>query len=65
MEKLIGPDELAGWLGVPRSTVYAWRYEGKGPPAIRVGKHLRYRPSEVEAWLTERAEGQGRKVAAS
>lgn len=54
MEKLLSPKELAAWLGVPRSTVYAWNYQGTGPKRIRVGKAVRYRPTEVERWLTER-----------
>ena len=49
--KLLSPLELAGILGVPVTTIYGWRGRGYGPPAIRVGKHLRWRPEEVEAWL--------------
>ena len=31
--------------------MYAWSYRGEGPPLIKVGRHLRYRDSDVEAWL--------------
>jgi predicted DNA-binding transcriptional regulator AlpA len=55
MEKLISPDQLAKGWGISKATLYGWRYAGKGPPAIRLGKHLRYRPSDVEAWLQEQA----------
>lgn len=51
MRKLIGPAELADWLGVPRSTVYRWRADGYGPSVVKIGKHLRYDPDDVEAWL--------------
>jgi hypothetical protein len=49
---------LAGYLGgedepVPLSTIYSWRQTNQGPPAYRIGKHLRYRQSEVDAWLAE------------
>lgn len=44
-------EELAGHLSVPLGTVYAWRYRSQGPKAIKVGRHLRYRWAEVEAWL--------------
>ncbi|MFE7192850.1 helix-turn-helix transcriptional regulator [Kitasatospora sp. NPDC057541] len=44
-------EELAAYLGVPLGTVYAWRHRGQGPTAIKVGRHLRYRWTEVEAWL--------------
>ncbi len=53
--RLLSPLELAEILGVPVTTIYAWRARGYGPPAIRVGKHLRWRPEEVEAWLIRRA----------
>ncbi len=51
---LCTPRELAAFLGVPVKTLYEWRYRGDGPPAIRVGKHLRYRWDDVEAWLDSR-----------
>ena len=43
--------ELAAVLNVKQSTLYYWKAEGKGPSSIRVGKHLRYRRSDVEEWL--------------
>lgn len=43
--------DLAEYLGVPVETIYTWRTKGYGPPGRRVGKYLRYRPAEVEAWL--------------
>jgi excisionase family DNA binding protein len=49
------PEELAAWLGVPRSSVYEWRYRRTGPPGVKVGKHVRFRRVDVERWLTERA----------
>lgn len=50
-DELLTPDDLASVLGIPKRTLYHWRYEDEGPPAIRVGRHLRYRRSEFEAWL--------------
>lgn len=52
MSDLLSPQQLADYLGVPVRTVYAWNHQGTGPTPIRVGKHVRYRPSEVDAWLT-------------
>jgi excisionase family DNA binding protein len=46
--------ELADYLGVPRSTVYQWNYAGTGPRFLRVGKYSRYRRADVDAWLEER-----------
>jgi excisionase family DNA binding protein len=50
------PQEVAEYLQVPLETVYAWRRRRTGPKASKVGVHLRYRWSDVDAWLEQRAE---------
>jgi excisionase family DNA binding protein len=54
LEPLLTVQELADYLGVPVATIYAWRYRGDGPSGFRVGRHLRYRWSDVEDWITQR-----------
>lgn len=49
--RLLSVTELANYLSVPVATLYAWRYRGEGPPALRVGRYLRYRWSDVQRWL--------------
>jgi excisionase family DNA binding protein len=51
---LLTIDEVADYLAVPKGTLYKWRAKNYGPPAIQVGKHLRYRMTEVETWVEER-----------
>ena len=34
------------------STLVVWRYRGQGPVAVKIGNRLRYRPADVEAWIT-------------
>lgn len=51
-DRLLSPQELATYLGVPLATVYGWRYRGNGPPGIRIGRHLRYRWNDLQTWLT-------------
>jgi len=46
--------DLAGYLGVPVSTVYKWRATGEGPRGFRVGRYVRYREADVQAWLAAR-----------
>lgn len=53
LSELDGPEALARRLGVPLATIYAWNYKGTGPKYIKIGKHVRYRRSDVEAWLVE------------
>jgi hypothetical protein len=43
--------DVSAFLGVPVGTLYQWRYLRVGPPAYRVGRHIRYDPAAVRAWL--------------
>jgi excisionase family DNA binding protein len=56
---LISTRQLARFLGVSVTTVYAWQTRGGGPPGYRVGRHTRYRPEEVLAWLEQRRTAKG------
>jgi excisionase family DNA binding protein len=47
--------EVAAYLRVPVETLYTWRKRRYGPPAARVGRHLRYDPAVVRAWFTQQA----------
>ncbi|TDD06656.1 DNA-binding protein [Saccharopolyspora terrae] len=51
IRNLWGPEDVAKYLNVPVATVYQWRHKGYGPSARRVGRHLRYRPDDVETWF--------------
>lgn len=51
--RLVDVHQLATYLDVPVKTLYAWRYRRKGPPALRVGRHLRYRWSDIDRWVSE------------
>ena len=45
--------QVAAYLGVPKRTLYRWRTLGYGPPGKKVGRHLRYRASDVIAWFAD------------
>ncbi|MFF5449217.1 helix-turn-helix domain-containing protein [Streptomyces sp. NPDC012888] len=48
--KLMTLDDVAPYLGKPRSWVYGnWRKEGV--PFRKVGQSLRCRPADLEKWL--------------
>ncbi|MGQ0679995.1 MAG: helix-turn-helix domain-containing protein [Actinomycetota bacterium] len=51
---LLSVEDLAAYLQVPIATIYQWRYKGDGPDAFRIGKHLRFDPTDVDRWLGER-----------
>jgi predicted DNA-binding transcriptional regulator AlpA len=44
--------DVSAFLGVPVGTLYQWRYMRVGPPAYRVGRHIRYDPAAVRTWLS-------------
>ena len=47
-------NELAEWLQMSPHTVYKWRCINTGPVGHRIGRHLRFRREDVEAWLEQR-----------
>lgn len=51
MQDIDDQEGTAAYLGVPARTLEDWRYKGRGPAFCRVGKHVRYRREDVEAWL--------------
>ncbi len=49
--------EVADLLRVSPGTVRAWIAKGEGPPAMRFGKQIRYRPERVMEWVEEQEGG--------
>ena len=57
-DRLLTTEDLAAMLRLPKRTVADWRQRSGGPPAVKIGRHVRYRPADVEAWLTSRTAPQ-------
>ncbi|KOT95336.1 DNA-binding protein [Streptomyces rimosus subsp. pseudoverticillatus] len=52
-DRYLTPEDLVTMFSLPSvETVYAWRRKRIGPPGFRVGKHLRFDPGAVHAWVT-------------
>ena len=51
VEQVISLSELCAHLHVTAQTIYDLRSQGRGPRGFRVGRELRFRVSEVGAWL--------------
>ena len=45
--------DVSDFLGVPIGTLYQWRVRAEGPPAFKIGGHVRFDPDRVRAWLAE------------
>lgn len=49
--------DLAARWQLPVNTLYQWNSRGIGPRYLQIGRHVRYRVTDVEAW--ERAKEAG------
>ncbi|MEV5639371.1 helix-turn-helix domain-containing protein [Streptomyces flaveolus] len=50
-DRYLTPEDIARIFEVPLETVYQWRKKRTGPPGFRIGKHLRYDPTDVRAYV--------------
>ncbi|MFJ2301470.1 helix-turn-helix transcriptional regulator [Streptomyces sp. NPDC087787] len=53
-DRYLTPDDIAEMFEVPLETVYQWRKKRTGPRGFRIGKHLRYDPADVRAYVDQR-----------
>lgn len=53
LDPVVTLSQLAAQLGVRVQTLYDLRSQGRGPRGFRVGRELRFRVSEIAAWLTQ------------
>lgn len=56
LRPLLGVDEVANLLGIPKATHYRWRSMSTvevpvGPRAFRVGRYLRYTLEDVRSYI--------------
>jgi excisionase family DNA binding protein len=55
-ETLLSVKQVAEYLQLNQTTIYAWAQQGK-LPAIKVGRSWRFRRKDLEAWLDENMHG--------
>ena len=51
-------EQAAAYLSIPKATLYTWRTRrpGFGPRAVKLGGCLRYRRTDLDAWVAEHLE---------
>jgi excisionase family DNA binding protein len=49
-DRWLSVDELAGYLGIKRDTVYKW-ITRRNMPAHKVGRLWKFRKEEIDAWV--------------
>ncbi|MDI3210490.1 helix-turn-helix domain-containing protein [Arthrobacter sp. AL12] len=65
MDELLTPSQLALKLHKPAASLAQWRYKGIGPKFVKIGSAVRYRASDVEAWLDAQTQTQTGQALAS
>ena len=46
--------KAAGYLDLKKSTLEAWRVRGSGPVFLKLGKAVRYRKEDLDAFINAR-----------
>lgn len=52
--------EAAQYLGLKPKTLAHWAINGAGPRYIRIGRTIRYRPTDLEEYMESRVVEPGR-----
>jgi hypothetical protein len=50
LETVYAADEL----GLSPRTLEGWRRRGEGPPYLKIGRRVKYRPEDIEAYKAAR-----------
>jgi excisionase family DNA binding protein len=50
-EPLLSTDEVCRHLGITKATFYQQRTKGTGVRGVKVGRHLRFRQQDLDAWI--------------
>lgn len=52
---LLNTRQAAEHIGIKETTAEIWRCYGKGPRYLKIGRLVRYRLSDLDAWLDQQA----------
>jgi Helix-turn-helix domain len=55
--ELLTPKEAAGWLKLSEGWLEKARLTGGGPRFVRIGRSIRYRLGDLEAWVATKVAG--------
>jgi hypothetical protein len=50
-ERLLSPAEVQELYSIPVTTLEKWRSQKIGPLYHKLGKHIRYKPKDMERWI--------------
>lgn len=52
MQSFLNEQEVSKRLNVSVATLRRWRLEKRGPMFVKVGSLVRYRPEDLDSWVT-------------
>lgn len=52
-DRMLTRREAAEYLGMAEQTLAQWTWRGEGPPVYRYSRRVRYRLSDLRAWVSE------------
>lgn len=52
-DTLMTRQEVADHFGIPKRFLEISAIRGDGPPMVKIGRLVRYRPSDIRQWLDE------------
>jgi len=52
--QILRTPEAAAYLNVQPTTLEQWRWNGRGPTFIKLGRSVRYRQADLDAFLSAR-----------
>ena len=52
-DPLVTAGQAAAYLSVAESSLEKWRMHGRGPKYVKLGRAVRYRISDLNAWVSE------------
>ncbi|MFB9262829.1 helix-turn-helix transcriptional regulator [Bradyrhizobium erythrophlei] len=52
MPALLMQREAAALLRLSERTLERWRVSGDGPPFVKAGRRVLYRPADLDTWIT-------------
>lgn len=62
MNRLLTPRELSTLIALAQQTIYNRRATGGDlPPAIVLGRHVRFKASDVQQWMENHKENPGKR----
>jgi excisionase family DNA binding protein len=56
-DRYLTPRQLSEMLSIPAKTLEMWRWRGVGPKFHKFGKLVRYKETDVQAWIKANAKG--------